>query len=68
MTEALHEEIDPHPVRVGLIIPGNWMMGHHYAVTTHSLTALMAVVDNGAPLMPVRIRCTDMYCFKFNYM
>lgn len=53
MTEAPHEEIDPHPVRVGLIVPGNWMMGRHYAVTAHSLTALMIVFDNGAPLMPV---------------
>lgn len=49
MTEALHEEIDPHPgPGIGLIIPGNWMMGRHYAVTAHSLTALMVVVDNGA--------------------
>lgn len=48
MTEAPHEETDPQSARVGLMIAGNWMMGRHYAVTAHSLTALMAVVDNGA--------------------
>lgn len=31
------------------------MMGRHYAVTAHSLTALMVVVDNSALLMSVLI-------------